>query len=299
MKLDRLLGILTILLQNDNVTAPYLAKRFEVTRRTIGRDIDALCRAGIPVVTKQGSGGGILIADGYKLDKSVLTVDELTDILAALKGIGSVSEKSRIERMLDKLSAGAAVVSLREPIIIDLASHSKNQLTETIGLIKRAVLETRLIEFDYISEKGETHRRVEPYFVIFQWSAWYAFGFCTNRQDWRLFRLTRILNLELCAESFSPREIPLEKRDFGASFPDDKTLVAVFDSSVRHQLLEANALDWQTEANGDIRLKVGYTNTDFILSWLLSFGSKVKVLEPEEVVAKIRTEAENILSRYK
>jgi len=65
MKLDRLLGILVALMQNDRVTAPALAKKFEVTRRTIGRDIDALCRAGIPIVTRQGAGGGISIAEGF------------------------------------------------------------------------------------------------------------------------------------------------------------------------------------------------------------------------------------------
>jgi len=124
MKLDRLLGILTILLQRDSVTAPELAKRFEVSRRTVGRDVDALCQAGIPVVTRQGAGGGISIAEGFKLDKSVLTADELSGLLAAVKAIGSVSPPSNVERTLDKLHAGSgAVVSLREPIIIDLSSY--------------------------------------------------------------------------------------------------------------------------------------------------------------------------------
>ena len=157
MKLDRLLGILTVLLQERQgdgtrrfVTAPELAERFEVSRRTIGRDIDTLCMAGIPVITHQGSGGGISIAEGFKLDKSVLTTDELSDIIAALKGIGSVLRQSNIERTLDKLHANSdAVVSMREPVIIDLASHYKGQLTEKIELIKQAVLESRLIEFDY------------------------------------------------------------------------------------------------------------------------------------------------------
>ena len=101
MKLDRLLGILTILLKNDRVTAPQLAEKFEVTRRTIGRDIDALCQAGIPIITHQGGGGGISIADGYKLDKSILTADELSSIIAVLKGIGSVSEKSQVDLLYD------------------------------------------------------------------------------------------------------------------------------------------------------------------------------------------------------
>ena len=83
MKLDRMLGILNILLQKDRVTAPELAEKFEVNRRTIGRDIDSLCKAGIPVVTHQGTGGGISIAEGFKLDKSILTTDELSGIIAA------------------------------------------------------------------------------------------------------------------------------------------------------------------------------------------------------------------------
>jgi predicted DNA-binding transcriptional regulator YafY len=188
MKLDRLLGILTVLLRNDRVTAPQLAARFEVNRRTIGRDIDALCMAGIPVVTHQGAGGGLSIAEGYKLDKSVLTTAELSGIISALKGLGSVTDRPNIERTLDKLRINSdAMVSLREPIIIDLASHYKGQLTGKIELIKRAILESRLIEFDYYYEKGESHRRVEPYFVIFQWSSWYLFGFCHERKDWCFF----------------------------------------------------------------------------------------------------------------
>ena len=177
MKLDRMLGILTILLQKTRVTAPELAGKFEVNRRTIGRDIDTLCMAGIPIITRQGSGGGISIAEGFKLDKSVLTTNELSDIVAALKGFGSITPRSNIERTLDKLRVNDdAVLSLHEPIIIDFASHYKGQLTEKIELIKQAVLSERFIEFDYFYNKGESHRRIEPYFVIFQWTSWYMFG---------------------------------------------------------------------------------------------------------------------------
>ena len=128
MKLDRLLGILTVLLQSDRITALELAEKFEVNRRTIGRDVDTLCQAGIPIVTQQGIGGGISIAEGYKFDKSILTSDELSRIIAALKGIGSVSERSNIERILDKLHANAgAVVSMREPVIIDLPEDDEDE----------------------------------------------------------------------------------------------------------------------------------------------------------------------------
>lgn len=301
MKLDRLLGILAILLQNNRVTAPQLAEKFEVTRRTIGRDIDALCQAGIPVVTQQGGNGGISIAEGYKLDKSILTADELSGMIAAIKAIGSVSEKAQVERMLDKLSANKdAVVSLREPVVIDLASHYKGSLTPKIRLIKQAILDQRLIEFDYYDKTGWARRRVEPYFVIFQWTAWYVFGFCLERRDWRMFKLTRLWELQLCEETYTRREVPPKQRDFNTHLPDDKKLVALFDPSVQYQLIDTYGLNCFTEAeDGRLRLEIGYTNRDYIISWLMGFGSKAIVVEPSDMADEIKRISENIIQNYK
>ena len=301
MKLDRLLGILTILLQKDRVSAPELAKKFEVGRRTIGRDIDALCMAGIPVVTHQGSGGGISIAEGFKLDKSVLSVEELSGMIAALKGMGSVSKPSNIERTLDKLGANsAAVISLREPVIIDLASHYKDQLIEKIETIKRAVLENQMIEFDYFYEKGESHRRIEPCFVIFQWTAWYVFGFCLERSDFRLFKLQRLWNLRACDERFTPREIPPEKHAPNTLFTANKehALVALFSPSEKHRLIDTYGLDCYTEIAEGLRFEIGFTNRAYMLSWLLGFGGSVKVLEPGFMAEDLQTAARKILLRY-
>jgi len=276
-----------------------LAEKFEVNRRTINRDIDSLCQAGIPVVTHQGTGGGISIAEGFKLDKSVLTTDELSGIIAALKGIGSVSEQSGIEKTLNKLGANAdAVVSLHEPVIIDLASHYKGDLTPKIESIKRAILDRRLIEFDYYYDKGESHRRIEPYFVIFQWAAWYVFGFCPERQDWRLFKLLRLYNLSTCNEQFELREMPPEKRDFNARYTEDVKLVAIFDPSVKYQLIETYGLDCFQETDEGLLFEIGFTNNDFLFRWLLGFGDKVKVLEPEYIVEDIKTIAKSILSQH-
>ena len=297
MKLYRLLGILTVLLQNERVTAPYLAGKFEVTRRTIARDIDTLCEAGIPVTTYQGSGGGISIAEWYKLDKSVLTTNELSGIIAAVKGIGSVSEPSQVERTLDKLGANDSAA--REPVVIDLASYYKETLTPKIEQIKRAVLEARLIEFDYYSDKGEGRRCVEPYFVAFQWSSWYVFAFCQERRDWRLFKLARLWNLRVRDERYTPREIPPEKRDFNAMYTDNIKLVAIFDPSEKYRLIESYGPDSFTETRDGLRFEFGFTGMDFLISWLLGFGDKVKVLEPANVAENIRDTARKIFSRYK
>ena len=299
MKLDRLLGILTILPQNHRISAPTLAEKFEVSRRTISRDIDALCQAGIPIVTQQGGNGGISIAEGYKLDRSVLTTVELSSMIAALKGLGTVSEKAQIERTLDKLSANKdTVVSLRESIVIDLASHYKGSLTKKIEMIKQAIRESRMIEFYYYYEKGENHRRIEPYFIAFQWTSWYVFGFCPLRQDWRLFKLARLWELKQCNESFTPREIPSEKRDFNARLTDHLRFVALFDPSTKYQLIETYGPDCFTKTNEKLRLEIGYTNRNFTMNWLLGFGDKVKVLEPSDMADEILRIAKNIVAGY-
>ena len=294
-----MLGILMILLQHNRVTIPYLADKFEVSRRTISRDIDALCLAGIPVITHQGAGGGISLIESFKLDKSVLSRDELRSIIAALKGIGTVTSNSQIERLLDKFHIKSdAVQSLHEPIMIDLGSYYKGDLTQKIEKIKTAVLEQRQIEFNYYYGKGETKRCIEPYYVVFQWAAWYVFGFCLMRQDWRLFKLTRLWNLVLHKDSYTRREVPPKARDFNAHLLDDIKLIALFDPDVKYQLIDAYGLDCYLETEAGLQLEIGFTNRSNMISWLLGFGHKVKVIEPIDIALEIQEIAQLILLTY-
>lgn len=301
MRLDRLLGILTTLLQHDRITAPALAAKFEVSRRTISRDIEALCQAGIPVVTCQGGKGGISIAEGYRLNHSVLTSEELASTVAALKGLGSVAGGSHIQRMLDKLAVSQdTVVSLRENMVIDLASHYQGSLTGKIELIKQAIRQERVVEFDYHSEQGSTRRRIEPYLLVFQWSAWYVFGFCLTRQDWRLFKLARLWQLAQLEQGFAPRDIPPEQCDFNGRLTDHLPLVALFQPAVKYRLIESYGPECFIEqADGRLRLEIGYTNRDYTLSWLLGFGDQVQVLEPADLAESIQRIAANILASYR
>lgn len=282
MKIDRLLAILTILLQHEQVTAPMLAERLEVSRRTISRDIDAICQAGIPIVTRQGGNGGISIAEGFKLDKSVLSIDELQSILAGLRSLQSVSRTSGVERLMHKLVAGkSAVISLKDNIVIDLASHYKASLPEKIELLKSAIGQRRLVCFDYYSGKGVTQRTVEPYQMVFKWTAWYLFGFCGSSGDFRLFKLNRLWDLGLLEEIFQPRDIPAGKRDLGSHLTDHNRMVILFDKSVEHLLVEEYGPDSYNETdNGKLLFTFGYTNQEHILRWILGFGDKARVVEP-------------------
>ena len=108
MKIDRLIGILSILLQEEKTTAPELAERFEVSRRTINRDIEDLCKAGIPIRTAQGTGGGISIMDGYRMDRTILTSKDMQVILAGLRSLDSVSGSSYYSQLMEKIQAGSS-----------------------------------------------------------------------------------------------------------------------------------------------------------------------------------------------
>lgn len=186
MKMERLIGILSILLQRERVTAPELAEQFEVSRRTIQRDIESLCRAGIPITTAQGTGGGISIMEGYRVDWTVLTAPEMQAILAGLRSLDSVSGTRRYAQLMEKLSAGTgALVPGGAHMLIDLSSWYKTSLPPKIELIQSAIEQHRAIRFTYFSPKGESVRTVEPCYLVFHWSAWYVWGWCRSREDFR------------------------------------------------------------------------------------------------------------------
>ena len=187
MKMDRLIGILSILLQREQVTAPELAEQFEVSRRTIQRDIEALGRAGIPIATAQGAGGGISIMEGYRVDRTVLTAPEMQAILAGLRSLDSVSGTRRYAQLMEKLSAGnSALVSSGAHMLIDLSSWYKSSLAPKIEAIQTAIQQHQLVQFTYDAPKGTSTRRVEPYYLVFRWSAWYLWGWCLARKEFYL-----------------------------------------------------------------------------------------------------------------
>jgi predicted DNA-binding transcriptional regulator YafY len=300
MKIDRLIGILTVLLQVDKTTAPSLASRFEVSRRTILRDIDSLCLAKIPIVTQQGGHGGISIMDGYKINKSVLTPDELSNLVAALKGLDSVSKTSNFESLMNKLAPNnKAVVSLKDNVIIDLSSHYKDSLSEKIALIKQAISDSRIISFDYYYSKGEIRRSIEPYFIEFRWNSWYVFGWCKLREDFRRFKLNRLWDLKLTVNKFSPRPVLAEKANGEDAFPEPYNMKILFEKSMRFRLIEEYGLNCYKETADGLLLDFYYTNKNYVFSWLLGFGDKAEIISPEDIRNEFAALAESIAKKYK
>lgn len=300
IKVDRLIGIITILLKRDKVTAPFLAEKFEVSRRTINRDIEDICKAGIPIITTQGYDGGITIAEGYKIDKTLLTYKEVDSILTGLKSIESIFNSSYINKIADKFSNKDIVQSSNGTILIDLSSHYKKILTLKIELIKKAIDEECLINFRYFYDKGEVEKVVEPYILIFRWSSWYILGYCTERNDFRLFKLNRITELSVMEQSFYKRDVPNEKLEFDKFFTNEIKLVALFEERVMYRLVDEYGVDsFTTVENNKLLFKMGFSNMDNLLDWIKSFGDSVKVIEPKEVCLELKRNAENILKIYK
>lgn len=300
MKIDRLIGILSILLQRDSVTAPELAERFEVSRRTINRDIEALCKAGIPIVTKQGAGGGISIMDGYRVDRALLTSSEMQSILAGLRSLDSVSGTKRYAQLMDKLSAGSAeIINAGQAFLIDLSSWYKASLAPKIELIHSAIELERFIEFDYYSPNGESRRMIEPYYLVFHWSNWYVWGWCRERMDYRLFKLNRMDGLRLTEESFTKRQAPMPDLSTEKIFPGGIRVKAVFEAECKWRLAEEFGMgSFAPMADGRLLFTADYTDKENLIEWLLTFRDKVILLEPEEIRRELIWAIKRMGERY-
>lgn len=300
MKIDRLIGILSVLLQQDMVTAPCLAERFEVSRRTINRDIEDLCRAGIPIVTMPGAGGGISIMENYKVNRTVFTTREMQDILAGLRSLDSVSGTNQYGLLMEKLAAGGSdFVAGNQSVLIDLSSWYKADLAPKIEIIRAAIDGRQELEFLYFSPKKEGRRRIESYYLIFRWSSWYVWGWCTSCRDFRLFKLNRMAELRLSGAGFEPRKVPLPDLKNERIFPGGIRVKAVFEPECKWRLVEEFGLDcFEEQEDGKLLFHADYTDQDNLISWLLTFGDRVELLEPENIRKELREMIEAMRKRY-
>ena len=290
MKIDRLMGILSVLLQEESVTAPELAKRFEVSRRTINRDIEDLCKAGIPVRTLQGAGGGISIMDGYRMDRTLLTSRDMQMILAGLRSLDSVSGSHYYGQLMEKMKSGSSdVVSGRDFMLIDLSSWYKDAIAPKIEIIQSAIEERKQLSFHYYGPKGDSVRTIEPYYLIFKWSSWYVWGWCTAREDFRMFKLNRLDAPRKSENGFAPREVPVPDLSVQKIFPGEIKVKALFSNDSKWRLVEEFGIHCFTEMeDGTLLFTADYTDKENLICWLLTFGAKVKVLEPVEVRVPIQ-----------
>ncbi len=300
MKIDRLIGILSVLLQEEMTTAPRLAEKFEVSRRTINRDIEDLCKAGIPVRTIQGTGGGIRIMEGYRMDRTILTSKDMQGILAGLRSLDSVSGSRYYSQLMEKLQSGSSeFVSGRDSMLIDLSSWYKGTLAPKIEMIQDAIENRRLLDFKYYAPSGESVRTVEPYYIVFKWAGWYVWAWCMERKDFRLFKLNRMDQPSVSEKNFAPREVPMPDLSNEKIFPRGIRVKALFDPDVKWRLVEEFGPHCFTKADdGRLLFQADYTDMENLVAWILTFGEKAEVLEPPEARERICSIAETMRKIY-
>ncbi len=309
MKLDRLVGILVVLLRHERVQAKQLAEKFEVSVRTILRDVEAINLAGIPIVTYQGANGGIGIAQGYRLDKSVLTGDDMAAIITTLKGIdGAMTGKSH-DVLIDKLKNTLPSAQLKtlntklKQLVIDLSPWYEHSGTkQNVTVIRGAIECSRKLRFDYTDNEGRrTSRSVEPYSLILKAQKWYLYAWCELRRDFRYFKVSRIKGLALQEETFAPREAPpFEIADDSEwqKCGSPVELELVFCKDLENIVTEWFGGDIEKADDGSIMVKTTLPENNWLYGYLLSFGTGLEVIGPAHIRDILADTAKKIYGMY-
>lgn len=311
MKLERLLAITILLLNRKRVQAKELADRFEVSLRTIYRDLESLNLAGIPIVSYTGAEGGFEIMDTFRMDRQMLSFDELIALSIALRGLhtSEAFNASNLDGLLDKVGA---LVSKAEKnkgadashIIIDLSPWGKNASERLkYDILHQAVRDTRIIRFTYTDGQGkETERWIEPMGLILRGYTWYLYGFCLTRDDYRMFRLSRIRDLLLLEETFQRRLMALSELNKSYLPKRDGDLIDLVLSFKGSAIVSAtdhfNTEEIERQPDGSLLVRAIYPDNEWLIGFLLSFSTNVVVLEPSHLSAAVRKSAFEISKLY-
>jgi len=299
VQINRLFEIVHILLNKKRVTAPELAAHFEVSKRTILRDIDALATAGIPIYTTQGKGGGIFIHDNYVLNKTLVSEDEQKQILFALQSMGATAMLNT-EQVLGRLRNFFARPH-REWVAVDFSrwgySEADNAKFETL---KHAIIHEHAVAFDYLSPYGESKgREVYPLKLVFKSKAWYLQSFCVNEDDYRVFKFTRVYNLTaldkpFAAADYTPPPMSSVEAPPDTEFIDVHLRVA---HNAKFRIYDEFA-EGDITANADGTLTVRSALGAWIYDYILSYGTAVEVLAPQHIRDELLQRTAKIMGRY-
>ena len=276
-----------------------MAERFEVSPRTIYRDVDALAQAGIPVYADRGQGGGIRLMEQFVLNKSLLSVKERRELLASVQGMQAVREEE-VQPLLEKLSSlfGA---EREDWIEVDFSPWtSSGELGKYFQLLKEAILNRQVVCFSYSAANGSTvERTAEPHRLFFRGYDWYLLAWCRIRSDFRYFKLTRMRGLAMLPEHFEKRNIP--ERESAYEQPDSQIELTVRASPrMAYRVYDEFPPDfWEKEENGSFLIRFAMPQNEWLYSYLLGYGPELEVIAPPQVREELLERAEKILRNYK
>lgn len=299
MQINRLFEIVYILLDKRKITAGELAKHFEVSVRTIYRDIEVLSGAGIPVYMNKGKGGGVSLLSEFVMDKTVITETEKEEILSSLKAVDAVrpGDESSVLRKLGSLFGD----SKTDWIEVDFGAWSGGEREEFLfNNIKKAILGQNVIRFYYAGVKGqETERDVEPLKLLFKGEAWYLYGYCRKRNDYRYFKLKRIRSLKLTEENFLREyQEKVLKKDMSKHQGEMVWLKLKIEKEAAYRVYDEFEV-YEQLADGSFVAEIEFPGNEWLLYYILSFGRYIEVMEPEEVRVRLKEELGSMLDKYK
>ena len=296
MRDSRLFRILYYVLEKGKVTANELSEKFEVSVRTIYRDIDVISSAGIPIYATQGKGGGIEIADDFVLKKSLLSEKEQEQILVALKGLEGINKQYENE-LLTKLSAFFKIKNTNW-IEVDFTNWQRgNEYDELFNDIKSAIINKNIIRFTYFSSnEKETSREAKPIRLLFKGWDWYVYTFCLLRNEFRYFKLSRIRDLKILDENFedSYEDVVLIKK---MEYKDTVHVKLKFDRKVAFRVYDEMG-DIKEDEEGNLYAEIELPNDYNLYNYIFSFGESVEVLAPIEIRNKIRDMINKMSKKY-
>lgn len=296
---NRLFEIVYILMQKRKITAKELADRFEVSTRTIYRDIEVLSRANIPIYANQGKDGGIGLLDEYVLNKTILSEEEQNQILFALQGMKKVGKQDEKD-ILGKLST-LFNKKVYDWIRIDFSNWSKDNAQEKrFDKIKSAILNKQLIEFIYYNSNGEESKRiVEPLQIWFKDKAWYLVSYCKLKEDYRVFKVARIKELKILEEHFE-RELPKEKerKKEKNNFKNISLELEISKEMAYRVYEEFENEEINKNEDGNFIVNVEYPENEWVYGYILSFGEYAKVLKPNYAKSIIKEKLQKTLKNY-
>lgn len=297
MQESRLFKIVYHLLDKGRATAPELSEKFEVSVRTIYRDIDALSGAGIPIYTEAGRNGGIYLMNDFVLDKTVLTEEEKREILAALHSINSTNNIDN-RQILQKLSA-IFNVSSESWLEVDFSKWGNNGTDNAkFELLKSAIIHQRCVKITYANSYGRISERiVQPLKMSYKSMSWYLKAYCTEKQDYRIFKLTRMIELEVLSDTFCKKTFPELDKMAGQVY---STIVLRFAKEISYRVYdEFDNTQISTDENGDLIVSVEMPEDEWLIGYLLSFGTQVDIVEPVHLKGIVAKQAKEIYEKYK
>lgn len=303
MKIDRLLGITIYLLNHKKVSAHTLARRFEVSTRTILRDIESLCMAGIPVVSTYGADGGYEILNTFKMERQVAGQSDYTYIVAALQGFVSAYTNNEANAVLEKMQLSAGDVS--PGIILDFSVLKENEsVGETLTILEDAISKKHVVTFTYTNANNdEKKQEVEPVAVVYKWYAWYLLAYSTKYDDYTLYKLVRLRNIFDTGKCNTKDHNAQSALKIQEKQPDTRKYIDISlrgSQSVKGRCIEylSGVVEREYE-NGDFLMKLHVPeNEHFWYASILSMGNQIKVLEPQSLRMRICDSCKEILKEY-